>query len=395
MTITPKKKVLFLITKGNWGGAQRYVFDVAASLPRESFDVVVACGIGDALLQKCAEAGVRCEQLPRLGRDVSRVDIAAFREIFRFIKTERPDILHLNSSKAAFLGVVSMLVHKIFFYCSRCLRTPYYLSLIPSVIFTVHGWPFNEPRGALAQAGLWFLSWMTAFLSDAVIVLCRADHRAARRMPFIAPKTHLIPNGIVPPHFTKRTEARRMLAPNAPEGAALIVTIAELTRNKGLLYALHAVSALSREADLPLFRFIIIGEGELRPELEEMIAKNNLGGVVRLARFIPDAKTLLSGADIFLLSSLKEGLPYVLLEAAHAGIPVVATNVGGIPDIVDDMQNSILIRAKREKEIADALRFLLIHRKKREELGAALREKVLREFGFEKMLAETVSLYES
>ena len=81
------------------------------------------------------------------------------------------------------------------------------------------------------------------------------------------------------------------------------------------MHALRAIAELSSERELPPFQYIIIGEGELRAELEKIIAENNLSGIVRLAGFVPDAKTLLSGADIFLLPSLKEGLPYVLLEA--------------------------------------------------------------------------------
>lgn len=387
MDTTRKKKVLFLVTKGNWGGAQRYVFDVATSLSREDFDVVVACGStaltvngeGNALPEKLAEAGTRCERISSLGRDIGFADIGAFREIFHLLKREQPDILHLNSSKAAALGA----------FAARLARLPI------KIIFTVHGWPFNEPRPPFQRIAIFFLSWLTALLSHSVIVICRADEKSGRKLWFVKKKIRLIHNGITPFTTTERSVARAALSPSASADTILIVTIAELTKNKGLAHALRAIALLSREKDLPPFQYVIIGEGELRPQLEKIISENNLAKIVRLAGFIPDAKTLLGGADIFLLPSLKEGLPYVLLEAGASSVPTIATSVGGIPDIIDDMQNGMLIRAKREKEIADALRFLLTNHKKREAFGAALKEKVLREFWFEKMLAETVGVYES
>ena len=379
MATTTKKRTLFLITKGNWGGAQRYVFDVATALPKEKFEVVVACGDGDALPEKLAAAGVRCERVPSLGRDIRFTDIVAFLEIFRLLKKERPNILHLNSSKAAAIGAIA----------AR------FAHLQTKIIFTVHGWPWKEPRQLLGRMAIFFLSLLTALLSNSVIVICRSDEKSGQRLWFMKKKIRLIHNGIKPFKTTEQNEAREVLAPSAPPEAALIVTIAELTKNKGLAHALRAVAELSRAKDMPPFLYIIIGEGELRLELEKIIEENNLSGVARLAGFVPDAKTFLAGADIFLLPSLKEGLPYVLLEAGAVGVPVVATNVGGVSDIVSDMESGMLIRAKREKEIADALRYLLINHKKRDAFGAALKQKVLRDFGFEKMLKETVSVYES
>ena len=107
MTTTKREKILYVITKGNWGGAQRYVFDLATNLPPGEFEAVVACGEGNALPEKLVRAGIRCERISSLDRTVSFADIAAFREIFRLLKKERPDILHLNSSRAALLGAIA------------------------------------------------------------------------------------------------------------------------------------------------------------------------------------------------------------------------------------------------------------------------------------------------
>ena len=386
-----RKKILYIITKGNWGGAQRYVFDLAVNLPPGEFETVVACNGAGIFAEKLRVFGIRTVFLPSLQREISLgKEIKALYELVRLLTRERPAIVHLNSSKAAGLGALASRLFSVFSFLM-----PSAYRLAPKIIFTVHGWPFNEPLPFLERAAIFFLSWFTALLSHEVIVICRADLYSAQRLWFIRKKTRLIHNGIVPFATMERGAGRTILAPDAPPEAALIVTIAELTKNKGLTHALRAVSELSRERDLPLFQYIIIGEGEQRVELEKMILEKNLSGFVRLAGFILNAQTLLSGADIFLLPSLKEGLPYVLLEAGATGVSVVATNVGGVSDIISDRESGMLILPKREKEIADALRFLLINHRKRDAFGAALKEKVLRESGFEKMLADTMAAYQN
>src|ERR1700722_1809647 len=102
-----RTKVLFLITKGFWGGAQQYVFDLATHLPAQSFDVAVAYGTPGKLSDDLTKAGVRTLQVPSLGRDVAFVsDIKSFFEIVRLLQAQRPDVLHLNSSKAAAFGAL-------------------------------------------------------------------------------------------------------------------------------------------------------------------------------------------------------------------------------------------------------------------------------------------------
>jgi glycosyltransferase involved in cell wall biosynthesis len=198
----------------------------------------------------------------------------------------------------------------------------------------------------------------------------------------VSGKTYCIHNGITPTALTPRHSAELS-----------IVTIAELTKNKGLSYALGAIALLARDPNIPQFSYTLYGEGEERGTLERFIAERNLGHIVHLAGFVENAPARLAEADIFLLPSLKEGLPYAVLEAGAAGIAVVATAVGGMSDIIDDMKTGMLIRPKREREIADALRFLLTNHAKRTALAQALRDKIARYFSFEKMLSATQSVY--
>ena len=302
-----KRKVLYVITKSNWGGAQRYVFDLATSLPRDEFEAAVAFGQPGLLAQKLQEAGVATRPIASLQRDVSAwADIKGFFELYWLFLKETPDVVHLNSSKAGGIGALAA-------WCAGIKR----------VVFTAHGWPFWEPRGRLAKAVIWTASWLTALLSDMVICISEFDAKMARKMPFIAPKVVRIYNGIAPMEFGSGEVIRAAF----PAGARIMGTIGELNRNKNQ-------QALIERSHRDRIFVAIVGEGELRAALESKIREYRLEDRVKLFGFMP-ASEALRGFDVFALPSLKEGLPYVLLEAKQAGLPIEANRVGGIPEILD------------------------------------------------------------
>ena len=125
-----RTKVLFLITKSTLGGAQRYVYDLATGLDSAEFETCVAVGGEGPLLETLAEAGIKVHKLTHLQRDISFFnEIQTFFELLRIIRKEKPQVLHINSSKAGFLGGLA----------GRFCR-------VPKIIFTAHGWAFNEDR---------------------------------------------------------------------------------------------------------------------------------------------------------------------------------------------------------------------------------------------------------
>ncbi|MDO8561829.1 MAG: glycosyltransferase [bacterium] len=302
-----RKKVLFLITKATWGGAQRYVYDLATHLDRNKFQPLVAYGTAGKLSADLQKAGIKTYAIRSLDRDVALVsDGASFFQIIRCIKDVRPDVLHLNSSKAAALGALA----------AR-------LGGIQRIIFTVHGWPFKENRHLLFLAFVYLASWFTAALSHSVIVVSKTDEEIGRRMWFVGKKIRYIPNGIEAPQFLSREDASAALSIRST--FPRIVTIAELTPNKGIRYAIEAIALLKkRGTDVSYF---VIGDGEERKILETLVQENGVADRVQFLGLVPDAANYLKAFDIFLLPSVKEGMPYVLLEAAAAGLPMVATDV--------------------------------------------------------------------
>lgn len=369
-----KTKILYVITKGTFGGAQRYVFDLATSLPQGEFEVTVIVGEDGLLTKKLATRQIKTETIPALQRDLSFLkEIRSFFSLYACFRKSRPDIVHLNSSKAGGLGALAARI-----------------AGVKKIVFTAHGWPFNEQRGFVWRIGTWCASYATALLATDIITIASKEYAQAKAMPFIAGKTHCIHNGVPHLPFLSREEAREKLG--LRKDTLVVGSVGELTWNKNYPELVSIAGKLMGERlD---FDLAVIGEGEDRAEITRRAKESPiLDGRIQLLGFKEDAYTYLKAFDIFALNSRKEGLPYVLLEAGMAGLPVVATAVGGIPDIITDGETGLLATPARTME--DALRKLLTKKETREKLGSALKTHVEQTFSFEVMLQKTLQLYRS
>lgn len=303
-----RKKVLYLVTKATVGGAQKYVHDLATNIPLNLYEPVVAYGEQGKLSEDLQKAGITMYRIPSLARDVALLsDIKSFWQIFKSFRKSRPDVVHLNSSKAAALGALA----------AR-------LAGVKNIIFTVHGWPFGEKRNMVARMLIWKVSWLTALLSHHVICVSEYDLRVAKNMPFVSRKAVRIYNGI----SSIQCGSGDVIRSRFPAGAKIIGTIGELTKNKN-----HIV-LIEQARQSPDMYVAIVGEGELRDMLERRIKEYGLEERVKLFGFLPSSDVL-KGFDVFALPSIKEGLPYVLLEARQVGLPIEASRVGGVGEILD------------------------------------------------------------
>lgn len=386
MTQAPLK-ILHIVTKSGLGGAQRYVFDLATRLPRDEFEPVVAFGPAPGtsqpgrLASELADAGIRTVFLPSLGRDVRLLDdLATLRALVRLMRAEAPAVVHLNSSKAGFLGAIA----------ARIAR-------VPRIVFTAHGWPFAEPRPLPWRALIWLLSWKTALLSHEIVCISDADRRVALQMPFVGTRVHLIPNGIGAKTLLPRNEARASLFPTGTDAHTddiWCVSIAELNKNKDIATALAAVAEHNR-THAPSIFYCVIGAGDEEEALRARAETLHLSDAVAFLGAIPDAARYLTAFDLFLLTSRKEGLPYALLEAGAAGLAVVASATGGIPDVVRNEREGLLCPPGDAHSFAEALALLSGDGPLRQRLAGALTARVATHFTLERMLAETAALYRS
>ncbi|MEK9167845.1 MAG: glycosyltransferase [Patescibacteria group bacterium] len=392
-----KTKILYVATKSNWGGAQRYIYDLATHLPKANFDIVVAFGGEDELKEKLEEKHIRTISIPRLGRDIYFFDeIRVFFSLLSLFLSENPNIIHLNSSKVGGIGSVAARIYN-FLPKSNPLQAKSY-KLKATIIFTVHGWAFNEDRPLWQRIAIRFVSWVTVVCSHAIIAVSEYNARQGRSMFFARDKIIVIHNGITTPNFLPREQAQAELlgarAKNVPKNALWMGAIAELTKNKGITYALMGIRHLVNDMELPRpIVYVVIGDGEGKVPLVNLINEFNLQNIVHLVGSKKDAATLLKALDIFLFPSIKEGLPYALLEAGEAGLPVITTPVGGIPEIIRDMETGLLIRPKEVLEIKKAIHFVLTHENTVNAFGPALKKYVRGNFSLEQMLEKTESVY--
>lgn len=376
------RKILFLITKSTWGGAGRYVFDLATRLEKNNYHVTVAAGGGGPLLERCRQKGISTIPIVSLGRDINFFqDIRSFWEILTLLQKERPDILHLNSSKVGLLGALAGRI-----------------AGIHRIIFTAHGWASTENRPLLSRLVIHLLHTLTVLLSHHTIAVSRATKEELKLPQFLSKKITVIHNGISAPPFYSRQTARETLREKGVHDHGTIPwigTIAELHPNKGLLFALSALS-LPEIKDLP-FVWVIMGDGELRETMLEKIKAYNLEEKVFLVGFVPEAAMYLSAFDVFLFPSIKEGLPYVLLEAGAANLPVIASEIGGIPEIILGGRTGFLIPPKNPQAIAQILSGILRNslppRFNPKNIGHALGVHVQENFSLAHMTTETERLY--
>lgn len=379
-----KKKVLLVITKSNFGGAQKYVFELAKGLVQKGFFVQVALGGEGILIQKLKDENIDVVQIPHLGRDISILnDIKTFFTLIKIFLKNKPDIVHVNSSK---IGGIGALAARICF--------------IPKIIFTVHGWAFNEDRSAISRYIIKFLYTATIFLSHTSVAVSYVTKSQASSVPFfflIKNKIKIVHNGIDAPNFLSKEESITFLSSKINtdlQDKKIIGQIAELHPIKSIETTIEAAKDIVLK--FPNTIFLIIGEGEERKRLEKLIHQNNLNQHVFLLGFIDNAAQYIKAFDVFCLTSKSEALALVLLEAGLGKIPVIASCVGGIPELITDGETGFLFEKQNVNELTNKIEHVLsLSSEDREKIIEHFYKKIQSNFLLEHMLEKTINIYNS
>lgn len=388
---------MFVITKASWGGAQRHVFDLATNLPKDKFAVSVIVGGKGLFKERLLEENIRVIPLSKMERDVNLFkEISIFFSLLKIFIEEKPDIIHLHSSKAGGLGT----------FAGR-------LACVKKIIFTGHGWAFNEDRGYVSKMLIVFLHWLTIILSHKTIAVSEMTKKQIiKKLPFVSKKIVVIHNGIKEQKFYSRDEAREFLFQKTElfskdinswsTKTAWLGTIAELHKNKGIDVAIRVMEKLSQKFKSygQSFVYFVIGDGEEMVSLKKVIKEKNMSTEIFLVGNIKDAEMYLKAFDIFFLPSRTEALPYVLLEAGNACLPSVATNVGGIPEIIEDMKTGFLVEKnndieKMSDDFVNSFMTLLQNSDARNKMGYDAKNKIKTEFSFDEMIKKTVDIYKN
>ena len=383
-----KKKLLFVITQPVVGGAQKYVFDLAKNFSK-NYQVSVAIGgsEGGDLFKKLEVEKIETHFLKHLKREINLLhDIRAFFELVKLFKKEKPDIIHLNSSKPGLFGSLAG------FFAGIGRRNK------PKIIFTAHGWVFKEDLSRRTRCIFVFLSWLSAKFQDRIICVSKDDFDEAIEHRVAPPrKLSVVHNSAGKINFLSKKEARaeisKLIGRELSEDAFVLVNLGRLYATKGLGYLIEAISNLETSFPSKKIVLVIFGDGPEREALKLQVTSYKLQDKVFLVGDVADAAKYLPAFDALILSSVKEGLPYLILEAGLAGIPVISTNVGGVGEIIKDGENGILIEPKNPQAIADAVKNIINDGDKAKKLSAKLKKSVSEDFSFKEMAERTEWVY--
>ncbi len=309
-------KLLLAITKSNWGGAGRYVYDLAHHFKDDArFEVVVLVGGDGELVQKLKNINVRVIGVPGLLRDIGLInDIKAFFHTLLILRRERPEIFHLNSSKMGLFGALA----------GRMMG-------VPKIIFTSHGWVFNELRPFYQKAIFKILSLLTIFLSHTTIAVSQNVINSLRAPRFLQKKMTCIYNGIETPKLYQEELFFEKFSLTKTPGVHL-VSIGELHMSKAFDRALVALAKCKHLK----WTYHIIGTGGKREYLETLRDQLGLTDRVIFHGFVENASLYLNSFDVFMFPSRTEALGYVAIEALFSKLPIIASNKGGITEVLFD-----------------------------------------------------------
>jgi glycosyltransferase involved in cell wall biosynthesis len=347
-----KTKVLHVITRFDKGGSAENTFLTVCGLDRGRYDVLLVTGplpaddSGDpearaaqANIAACESRG-RVISIRHLVRNLSPLsDLIAFFILIRIIRQEQPRIVHTHTSKAGILG-----------------RWAAWLCRVPIIVHTPHGHVFWGYFGPFQTRLFILLEHCTARITDAIITLTPQEREDHLRFD-IAPgrKFTVIHSGIdLVPFLTDRSrpaEIREGLG--IPPERTIVCTVGRLTAVKGQEVLIGAASELIRQGE-KIF-LVLLGDGELRQDLEQMTIRLGIAEHVRFLGWRPDVASVMAVCDIFCLSSHNEGMGKVLAEAMALGKPIIASDIGGIRDIVRPGENGFLVPVGNVHAWAEAI----------------------------------------
>jgi len=382
-----KIKVLHLITHLGFGGAQDNTLLTVKGHSRERYEVHLATGQDytdwEARGRAYADAFFR---FPDLHRAVQpQADMRALNQITDFLKEHQYDIVHTHSAKAGTLGRMAARRAK-----------------VPITVHTFHsfGWQVvrtadTRPRQAyIASLKKWFyilIERYAASLSDGLITVSELNKQEALDINLAPPeKFTTIYSGIDLSRFkvdVNRIEKCRSLGLNP--GQPIIGTIGRLSIQKAPLDFVTAAKLVLQQK--PDIQFIMVGDGPLASKVHEAIGNEPR---IKVFGYRDDVPEILSILDLFVLSSLWEGLGRALTEAMIIGVPVAATAVDGVPELVTHQQTGLLSPPGEPARLAENIMWLLDYPEEAERMRQCARNRVVPTFGAERMVEQIEALYE-
>ncbi|HOW28836.1 MAG TPA: glycosyltransferase family 4 protein [Elusimicrobiota bacterium] len=370
-------RVAHIVTLLEFGGAQQNTLHTVSHLNRDSFEPVLVCGRGAFLDSEIPKIGCPVHFVPSLVRPVRPwKDLAAFLQMRKILKRIKPDIVHTHSSKAGILG-----------------RWAAWSAGVPLIVHTFHGFGFNDEQKILSRFLFLWAERLTAPLTRCLIFVSEANRRTAERERIGDPGCHrIIRSGIPLKKYNSVVKTKQPLSGlPVEESHQVVTTIGPFKPQKNLTDFLLMAETVRRKNARA--RFLIVGDGLLRPLLQKMIGEKGLTDIVHLVGWRRDVPDILARTDVFVLTSLWEGLPRALLEAMASGLPSVANDVDGVSDVLIDGQTGFLIPPHSPQRTAERVLELLDRPDEMMRMGHAARSHVGVDFDIDHMVLQQETLY--
>jgi len=387
-----KNKTIHIITRLDKGGSAEVAFLIVMGLDRNIYDTLLlkgptyesrmskeehASAIAD--LKKAQFKGIKVVTIPFLFRRINPVyDFLGFIYLFMLLKKEKPVIVHTHTSKAGFLG-----------------RLAAKLARVPIIVHTPHGHVFFSYFGSLKTQLFILLEKYAAHITDRIVAVSNGEkedyklYKIAHEDKMVVINSGVDLGNIKEMSRREQEDFKRTLG--IPEHSLVVGTAGRFEPVKGLEFLLEAAKDIVSK--FPQTYFVFAGDGSLRQRLEKKALELGIKNKTIFLGWRSDVVKVISIYDIFALPSLNEGMGRVLVEAMTLGKPIVASNIGGIPDLVTHGKNGFLVPPKDPGQLARSLQILIEDEGKRKSMGQGGKEKALN-FSKEIMVEKIAALYD-
>jgi glycosyltransferase involved in cell wall biosynthesis len=372
-------KIVRIIARLNIGGPAIHVALLTAQLNEGDFEsLLVAGSVGDEegdMSYYAAERGVAPLIIADLGRELNPIrDIRTMWKLYKLLRHEQPDVVHTHTAKAGFVG-----------------RWAAKFAGVPVIVHTFHGHVFQGYFGRLKTRVFITLEQLTSRITDSILTLTQSLRRELALTYRVArtEKITVLPLGLDLAPFAaapRKTGAFREQF-GIPLDAPLVGIAGRMVPVKN--HALFLEAAAQVRAKRPEVRFVMIGDGELRDDLERQIDNLGLRGFVKITGWLNDMASAYADMDVFALSSVNEGTPVTVIEALSAGCPVVATHVGGLPDLLEGGRFGTLVSSGNAHAFAQAILDALENPPDTSTAQAAM----LNQYGIDRLVSDLSALY--
>jgi len=405
----PLMKILRIIARLNVGGPARHVIWLTKELKDDEFQTVLIAGTvpaGEENMGYFAEQnGVKPVFIEEMSRELSLRDAVSLYKIYRRIGHEKPDIIHTHTAKAGTVGRTAAFLYRWLTWSSLIGRPRKVL-----IVHTFHGHVFHSYYGKLKTKVFIAIEKILArFATDKIIAISPQQLKEIHHDTGIGRESQfaIVPLGIDLAPFCNSKARRRVTREEieAAEGELLIGLVGRLTEIKNIPLFLKVAALYSRHfgTDLPKLRFIIVGDGHLRKTLEDEAKHLGIGQNVTFLGNRTDTEVVYAGLDIVALTSFNEGTPMSLIEAMASGRAVISTVVGGVVDLLGEIEESrdgfnvcsrgIGVEPGSAESFINGLNYLMKNEKLREIMGARGRKFVETEYSKDRLVKDIRELY--